>query len=92
VTVGVATAVNEVKAATGVKLYPNPASDVINIAASNNITNVRISDLQGRVLSEQAVANQTSVSIAVNMLTTGIYFVQTTTTAGTQTDKLMIRK
>lgn len=92
VTVGFATAVNEVKAETGIRIYPNPASDVINITAANNITNVRISDLQGRVLSEQPVVNQLNVAIPVNTLATGMYFVQTTTAAGTQTDKLMIRK
>lgn len=92
VTVGFATAVNEVKAGAGIRIYPNPASDIINITAANNITNVRISDLQGRVLSEQTVANQTNVAIPVSTLTAGMYFVQTTTAAGTQTDKLMIRK
>jgi len=92
VAVGFATEVNEVAKATGIKVYPNPASDVLNITANGNITSVKISDLQGRVLKTLDVANHSNVSIPVSNLSSGIYFVQTITTAGTTTEKIVIRK
>lgn len=92
VTVAVATAVNEVSHTNTVQVFPNPASDIVNVNAEH-IISVRITDMQGCTVGSAAGADgQATLSIPVNGLANGIYFVQTRTNAGIQTDKIVIKK
>ena len=59
-------------------IYPNPATDVLNIDLSNesNIKTVRIYDLQGRMVqTENAAQHAGTQKIAVASLVKGLYFV-----------------
>lgn len=68
--------INEQSLATGLVLFPNPASDTINISAENGLINsIQIIDMLGKTLLNReglAVAN-TSVEIA--SFSKGMYFV-----------------
>lgn len=61
------------------KIYPNPASEVIQINYSNpQSTILRIFDVNGKLVLENKVESQTNFSISVGHLTNGIYFVTDT--------------
>ena len=58
-------------------VYPNPASDVINISLTNELTNTEVSivDAMGRVVLSQSMDTD-FVSLDVAKLENGIYFVK----------------
>ncbi|NSW45816.1 MAG: T9SS type A sorting domain-containing protein [Bacteroidales bacterium] len=56
-------------------LYPNPAKDFIMISANENIANVKIYDMQGKVVKQLALSAEQEIKIDVKDLTNGIYSV-----------------
>jgi len=64
------------------KVYPNPANDVLNIAASAEVSNVSIIGLDGKVVSSNTVTG-TTTSIDVATLNAGVYFYEVVTAKGT---------
>ena len=75
--------VNENAIVTNV--YPNPASDVLNINASTEVTTVSIIGLDGKVISTTN-GNGTSVSVNVADLTSGVYLYEVATANGVTRD------
>lgn len=69
-------------------VYPNPATDVINISNVNGleITKSTISDINGRIVKE---INSSLNNINVGDLTSGVYFLNVTTTTGNGTTKII---
>jgi hypothetical protein len=69
-------------------VFPNPATDVINISNVNglDITKSTITDVNGRIVKE---INSSLNTINVGDLTTGIYFLNVTTTTGNGTTKIV---
>lgn len=63
-------------------LYPNPAKDYIMISAEENISNVKIYDMQGRLLKEQAFAADQKIKLNVNELSNGLYNVVASSSNG----------
>lgn len=62
----------------GFKMFPNPANNVLNVAAGNNIETVTIINMVGqKVLEEQVGATSSQLDIA--RLQTGAYLMQVTT-------------
>ncbi|NND88860.1 MAG: T9SS type A sorting domain-containing protein, partial [Flavobacteriaceae bacterium] len=70
-----------------VSVYPNPASDVINVRVPNGveIQNVTVYDLLGKDTGLRIVNGQ----IDINELSRGVYMVNIQTTAGTLTEKVV---
>lgn len=54
-------------------LYPNPAKDYIMISAEENISNVNVYDMQGRLVKEQAFTLGQEIKLNVNELSNGLY-------------------
>lgn len=67
-------------------LYPNPASQLVNINATGDF-NVALFDIQGKKIAERAGENQ--LSLDVSMLQQGLYFVKVTTENGSEVKKLL---
>lgn len=69
---------NELALKTQLKLYPNPASDVLNIELPNGVQQLQVSilDQLGRELIKQSIDNKNH-SIAVSALSPGTYFIKT---------------
>ncbi len=90
VTVKEFTALNNVKK-TVLSLYPNPATDFININLDNETADqVIITDLSGRIVQQQSVSNQTNnFKLSVNHLSKGIYFVTVKMKTQSQTIRLI---
>ena len=94
VTVVTAVGVPEVASTNDIYVYPNPAKDVMNILMQGvEVTNVRIMDMQGRVIKTlQPAPNHTLIAIPVSEFAAGVYFVEAQTTTGIITKKVVISK
>lgn len=85
--VGVAGSENEGidnAAAIDINIYPNPASEVINIAAEG-VRLVEMLDVNGRVVLESRIGG----AIDLSSLASGVYMVRVTTDAGVSTEKVV---
>jgi hypothetical protein len=81
--------------ATSIKLYPNPAKDKMNIAFSNtnNVNSIRITDLTGRIVYTQTIANNTNpIEVTTNNYSPGIYFCEINGATTTERIKFSIIK
>jgi len=81
-------------AVNGFKMYPNPASERIEIASSNGLllSQFSVVDLSGKILLEQPLENTNQHLIDVSSLQTGLYVVKLQDVTGkTFTSKLDIK-
>lgn len=70
-----------------VRFYPNPAQEQITVVTSTPVQ-VVISDMSGKVLSEQNITNSRSIPL---QLSSGIYVVRFSNSAGTIIQKLIVQ-
>lgn len=77
----------ELIAGSTVSIYPNPATDVVNIASKEDITSVEIIGLSG-----QKLITSNEKQINVSHLNKGIYIVKITTVNGKTETKKLIKK
>lgn len=71
--VGACTGINEATMNAAVKVYPNPASEVLHVSAPSTINQVVIYDGTGRVVAtSQPTSNEATISL--QGLSSGIYF------------------
>jgi len=88
-------AVSNVNLNGNVKVYPNPAFDVINVNANlNEVTanlTYQISDMTGRVVYTESAKNVKSYNrvIAISQLTSGTYILNVITDHGKYTEKII---
>ncbi len=69
--------IGEVSLSQGLRLYPNPASDEINIYSANeSIHSIQLFDLTGKRLMTQEVLDNNQLSLDVSAIAKGIYFIQ----------------
>jgi len=75
----------------GFSMYPNPASDILNIKL-NNITNADLSiyDIQGKLVLKQSVSEEQNLELNVSELQSGLYFVKLNTNNKELVKKLVI--
>jgi hypothetical protein len=66
-------------------IYPNPATDILNVSGVEGVTSLVINDINGRTIK---TVNDAS-SINVSDLNTGVYFVNINTENGNITKKFM---
>jgi poly(3-hydroxybutyrate) depolymerase len=80
---------NEVLLSNAAQVYPNPATNAINIAidAKYVVQNINVLDITGRVVRNAVPANRTSINL--EGLQTGYYFVNIATTSGTVSTKFI---
>jgi hypothetical protein len=74
----------------GIRIFPNPAHDVLNVnmkTGSNTI--IRLFDLQGRMVLNEQISNATN-SLPINGLNAGVYQIEVTQGNNTFHDKLLI--
>lgn len=68
----------------GVMIYPNPVNDRLNIVTNGTITNISITDFNGKV-----VFKGISKSIDISALSKGVYFVKVETEQGLSNSKFI---
>ncbi len=86
VLISVTVGINENGEKEFVVVYPNPATDMLNINSNGEVTNVRLINTVGQVVFDQ-VTNQINVS----ELESGVYFIQIDTKNGSTTQKILIQ-
>ena len=75
-----------------VSIYPNPASNNLNVKSSNNsfIKNISIYDLKGSIALTKNISGLTETNISINSLQSGIYMVKVTSAKGISIIKKLI--
>lgn len=73
-----------------VRVYPNPASEVLNVASDYNILNVAIFDAMNRLVKEKEV-NAKNIRISLAQRSAGVYFIKVRTDRGSTIRKFVIR-
>jgi hypothetical protein len=77
-------------AATNFSIYPNPASDVVNVNAGNLLINsIQITDLNGRVVKNINTESISNVQIDIQDLNSGMYLMSVFTNEGVGTSKIV---
>ena len=74
-------------------IYPNPATDnaTMEIIGLDQDAKIVISDLQGRILSQDAInAGETHYTINVNNMASGVYYIRIVTDKAVSTQKLIV--
>ena len=87
-----ATGINEELSGVSISIFPNPASDVLNIEASNEIYQVTLINPVGQVVYD-AVLETNKTSIDLREFSDGVYMVQLKNADGTvlSTEKVVIK-
>jgi PKD repeat protein len=94
--VTISVGVDELTGLSNVAIYPNPASDVINIDFVNNqnqVVELTLVDQFGRIVSNLNENNTGFIhnTINVNNLTNGVYFLNFTVGGYTKSERVVIR-
>ncbi|MGM0566598.1 MAG: T9SS type A sorting domain-containing protein, partial [Bacteroidota bacterium] len=69
--------VPELDSETAMNVYPNPATDHLNITTEEDITEIRVLNASGQVMLQKEI-NSNEYSLNVGNLDAGIYILQTT--------------
>jgi hypothetical protein len=84
--------VNEVENNLGLRVFPNPANEVINISLNKEVSaTLTLLDVSGKVVRTQAL-NGISTSINTASLNSGVYFVTINDGTSVSTQKVVIKK
>ena len=72
-------------------IYPNPATNVVNITNSENmlVNKVTVYDISGKELNTQSFNNETQIQLNVENLANGTYMLHLQTNEGTAVKKLV---
>jgi hypothetical protein len=86
------TGINEELSGVSISVYPNPASDVLNIEAGNDVQQVTLINPVGQVVYD-AVLEANKTSIDLSEFSDGVYMVQLKKADGTvmSTEKVVIK-
>lgn len=71
-----------------IRVFPNPASDLVTIKAASAIQSVQLFDIQGRLL-EVKMAQAADAKLNLSERTSGIYFVKVLTEKGAAVQKVV---
>ena len=87
-----ATSVNET-VVTGFNVYPNPATDALNVKFdASAVTTVELTDLTGKVVATKTTqAGANTVNFATANVNAGVYFVNVKNVNGSTTQKVVIK-
>ncbi|RYZ80801.1 MAG: T9SS type A sorting domain-containing protein, partial [Proteobacteria bacterium] len=76
---------------SNISMYPNPAREVLNIALAKGgiIENVKIADLNGRIVKSEAFTGASEIQLVTSDLATGAYTISVTTSEGSGVSKFL---
>ena len=73
-------------------LYPNPATDVVTVSSSQEMSKVTVINYVGQVVYERELNNATKVTLNTSSYENGVYIVKMTTDNGVITKRVTIAK
>lgn len=75
---------------TAIKLYPNPAKELVQITSQTPIEKLELRTIQGKLIkSKNRQTTNFSSTVNISSLPTGIYLIKITTTKGTAIKKIV---
>ena len=80
---------------TGVSVYPNPASNVFNVALTETFgknINIQVLSMSGQVVKTMSVENTGLISVDASAMSSGVYMIQISNGSEVVTRKMNIQK
>jgi hypothetical protein len=78
----------------GISVYPNPASDILNIGFGENtgrFNSIELFDISGRLVAKQSVSNQLEqAQVDVNTFSSGVYLLKVSSESEQFTTKVIV--
>jgi hypothetical protein len=74
---GVFTRVNEFDSST-VKIYPNPASNILTISGISNIISLEVHNIYGQFIYKKSITSENSLILQISDFKPGVYFLKMT--------------
>jgi len=71
-------------------VYPNPAESYLNIILNENVININITDINGKIVVQEINISENKQTIDISELMNGVYFVNINTDNETVTKKFVI--
>lgn len=88
----ISTPVAEVKPKDlGLKIYPNPCSEILNISSKNNIDKITIFSMDGSKIMDFANINSKTANLSIDGLQSGLYLIKIKTGAINLVKKVMVK-
>ena len=75
----------------GIKIYPNPSKSHINIKSTKTVVQVDIYDVYGQLILSKTTQNK-ELSLSVETLSSGIFFVKITLNNGNSDTKMVVKE
>jgi hypothetical protein len=76
----------------GITIYPNPATELVNITSTSTISVVEVMNYLGQVVYTNNSVENKKVQVNVTGFEAGVYFVKVTTTEGIKTSKITVTR
>src|SRR5690606_34174576 len=75
-------------------LYPNPATNIVNITNGENmlVSKIEVYDITGKLITTENYNNKTEIQLNVEHLASGTYLLHLKTNEGTAVKKLVKKK
>ncbi|MFP9099071.1 T9SS type A sorting domain-containing protein [Flavobacterium sp. RHBU_24] len=70
-------------------VYPNPTTDVVNVANAGLINSVKVTDLNGRIVKATAFDGVDAAQVSIADLASGVYLMTVASDKGTNTTKIV---
>jgi hypothetical protein len=83
---------NEIYIAHNEKIFPNPASEYLNISNDGDLKSISIKNIIGEELIQKDVNNEEIITVQLNNLTNSIYFVTLTYKSGSSSTVKFVKK
>ncbi len=74
----------------GIKVYPNPVKDIMNVEAGSGIQQIQLFNVTGQMVINKQVDSKT-VTLNTSSLKAGIYMLKVTTETGTSERKVVVQ-
>ncbi|MCX6267756.1 MAG: T9SS type A sorting domain-containing protein, partial [Bacteroidetes bacterium] len=73
-----------------IMIYPNPATEVVNIKSDYTITGVEVMNFVGQTVYSNSIVDSKTTKLSVATFKVGVYFVKVSTSEGTRTVKITV--
>ncbi|MFC2101633.1 carboxypeptidase regulatory-like domain-containing protein [Bacteroidota bacterium] len=75
-----------------IRVFPNPATDIVNVKSDFTITSIEVMNFLGQSVYTQDGVDQKTMKINVSKLQAGVYFVKVTTLQGVRAVKITVTR
>ncbi|MDF1696319.1 MAG: T9SS type A sorting domain-containing protein [Saprospiraceae bacterium] len=82
---------NNNETAASIHVYPNPSSEIINVASKDgsNLTSIKVYNMDGRLEKSTSQINKKEGQVRIGSLSTGIYIIQVESENGLYSEKFI---